>query len=448
MSRPQFEQLKNDLKTRSAGAFVDGFYYMNDHPSSTGRHRPTICVICVFQRVPEGSSWARSRLFMTPAQRRAELERNPNAPRIPVQMLHPSEEHLGWTSQDFDNYLQRICYIPLQFLCFVIHKKLWPAVMVDGASHWAQVILQPQFWKNQWLFHETNNGELMYDPRVASKVYTYFRRNDDWLAPMQDYTLDENQVWSEDWRNWQINPPLERHIITLLRALLLSDPNIVEAGYNENPAAVDVDFLNTPLSWNSINTQGGSDLEYPYASQLRHMNAVQFENGYLIHKSTWYIAKNYAKLAQYRFDSYWLFDEHRDPETGEYIPAAQVSAHWDMFVEDLQQEWNDIFLHHSIFRRAQSRNHEDFLGINPNVHVQIAHRNQGTLSLMRSMYPNFVPPSNPNRSRPVSYRLQGRGIVMEPAAANTMGEEEEPSVTRKVTTLSDYVFFHMRYNNS
>lgn len=457
MSRHAFQELKDQLKNRSAGAFIDAFYYIRDNPSSTHRHRPTICVTCVFQRVPEGSSWTRSSLVLTPAQRLRELEMVPNAPRLPIEMLLPAEQHRGWTPQMFANFLSRIADIPLQFLCFVIHRKLWPAVEVPAASNWCKVILQPQFWQNQWLFFETNNGRVADQPRVASKAYHYQRRNLSPFLPIQDFTepVDGNP-WSEDWHNWVRPPHLDPHLLTLLRALLLSDPNIVDAGYNENPGGVDIDFLNTPLSWNTIGAQGGSDLEFPHASQLRHLDPMRFENGLLICQSTWYIAPNYRKLSQNRFDQYWL-----DPQEHVQVPAYDVATNWEVWVEDFQQEWNDIFLHHSIFVRARSRYHEDFLGINPNVSGAITHRNEGVLSLVRSMYPNFIPPIfHPQRTRPISSRLMGRGVVVNnspltaPSGTAVMTNETIDNFTNPIyqattnqsTSLSDYIFFHMLHN--
>jgi len=443
MSRHQFQQLKDDLKSRSAGAFIDGFYYFNDRPSETNRHRPSITVVCVFQRVPEGSNWTRPSQLLTPAQNLAEVARNPNAPRVPIEMLLESEQQMGWTAQMFENYLTRIADIPLQFLCFVIYHKLWPAVSVDTASEWTKVILQPQFWRNQWLFYETNNGRLADNPRIASKVYSYFRRNVNPLAPIQTY-VEEISVstfaMNQDWLNWQRLPNFERHLITLLRALLLSDTKIVDAGFHQDPGGVDLDFFNAPLSWNTIGSQGGSDLEYPHATQLRNMDSIRFENGLIICQSTWYIAQNYKKLYQNIFDNYWLWDNHDN------LSSDVIADNWRFWLEDFQHEWNDIFLHHSIFQRGRSRNYEDFIGVNPNVPNAIAHRNEGTLSLLRSMYPNYLPPRNrnPERSRPTSSRLMGRGVI--PISSNFQGALEPAPAADNVTSLSDYVFFHMLHN--
>lgn len=434
MSRHQFQVMKDQFKNRSAGAFIDAFYYFNDKPSQTNRHRPTITVVCVFQRVPEGSNWTRPSQLLTPAQNLAEVARNPTAPRVPVEMLLPQEQNMGWTPQMFENFLTRIADIPLQFLCFVIHHKLWPAVTVPSASNWTKVILQPQFWRNQWLFYETNNGRLAENPRIASKVYSYWRRNVNPMAMtmIQDYVSETYDAMDEDWLNWQRPPNFDRHLMTLLRALLLSDAKIVDAGFNQDPAGADLDFYNSPLSWNTIGAQGGSDLEFPYATQLRNMDSVRFENGLVICQSTWHIAQNYKKLSQYRFDRYWLWEDH------DGLPPDVVAGNWSIWVEDFQHEWNDFFLHHSIFQRARSRYHEDFVGVNPNVPNVIAHRNEGAFSLHRSMFPNFVRPTyvNPRRTRPTSSRLMGRGVV----------PEEDVQSDDKLTTLSEYVYFHMLHN--
>jgi hypothetical protein len=432
MTHAQFQDLKSRLKQRTAGAFIDAFYTFKDSPSSGSRnHRPIITVTCVFQRVPEGSSWTRpiGQAYTTPSQNLRLVQENPQAPRVPTSQLLPVEHHLGWSHGQINNFLTTIADIPLEFLCFVIYNKLIPAVESRAAANWASVILQPRFWRNQWMFYEVKDGRLYEHPRIVSRTYPYYRVGVSPMVEMPDYTHERDRG---NWRKWQRPPGFESHLITLLRGLLMSDPEIVSVGYNDIPYnGVDLDLLNSPLSWNTIGNQAGSDLEYPGSSQLRNMDSVEFENGITVCTSTWYIVPNYNRIASYRYDDYWNRDH-----TGE-IPAI-VAQRWQHWETDFQMEWNDLFLHDFIFRLGRATNHEDFAGVNVNIPTLIAERNQTCYSLMRSRNPYPIPPRDRNASR-VSQRLHGRGAA--PIQQTTEGESLEAS------SLSDYIFMYMSFCN-
>lgn len=437
MTHRQFEELKNTFKNRSAGAFIDAFYYFKDsaNPSSPNfhetLHRPTITVICAFQRVPEGSSWTRpmTQGTYTPTQNLHAIRENRGAPRVPIEQLLPVEHNLGWTPAQYASFLTTIMDIPLEFLIFVIYHKLMPAVEFNN-SNWATVILQPLFWRSQWLFYEVANGNLAANPRVASRTYPYYRRGGDFGDDLPDYTQEENR---DNWRHWYRPPNMDRHLQTLLRALLLSDPEIVSSGYNNEGAhwLVDLDLLNSPLSWNTIGLSAGSDLEFPGATALRNIDSVQFENGITVCQSQWFISPNFQRLSRNRHDSYW------NRQHSLHLTPLQIARNWQFWREELQIEWNEIFLHESIFSRARARHSQDFAGVNINLPRLISSRNETAYSIMRSRFPlSIAPPSNPRRSRPPSMRLFGRG-------APPASQEPSPQPPQTSFTLSDYIFFLM-----
>jgi hypothetical protein len=427
MSHAEFEALKSSFRQRSAGAFIDAFYYFKDTSDRQHLHRPQIVVTCVFQRVPHGSSWTRplSQGLFTPAQSLAEAQRNPNAPRVPISELPDVEHNLGWSDAQFNAFLTTILDIPLEFLCKVIYGRLYPNV---ENTAWSKLILQPSRWQNQWLFHETALGDVVPQPRIASKSYNYFWRRSPLADSMIDYSDYPN---ADDWHNWARGANINNHLKVLLRGLLLSDPAIVSVGYDELlNHGVDLDMLNSPMSWNTIGNQAGSDLDYPGGHQLRNMDPLQFENGLTICNSHWWIKPNYMALTRHLSTAYWDSD---------LLPGETVEEkvdNWPFWEAEFQRQWNFIFLHESIYSRSRGRSPLEFAGVNIDAAREISQRNNSSYSLLQSRRPGLPLPQNPNRVRLPNPRFYGRGIDI-----TTDVVHEEVSSTPFHMSLSDYVYF-------